>query len=83
VKKPIIFACNDPYTRDRFEQYKAGICIQPRNPIAVATAILTLYNLSTSGRNEMGQNAYHLAQDLFSATVVGNKLSALLDLNKC
>lgn len=52
--KPIIHsvdAGNDPVL-----EAKAGISVKPENPKEIADAILKIYNMSESKRNELGQN---------------------------
>ena len=52
--KPIIhsvYAGNDPVL-----EAKAGISVKPENPKEIVDAILKLYKMPESKRNELGQN---------------------------
>ena len=52
--KPIIHSVNAG--NDPVYEAKAGISVPPENPEEIANAILKIYKMSQSERNELGQN---------------------------
>lgn len=70
--KPIIYAISD---KDNIvKQINAGICVESENVDEFTQAILTLYNMSTKERREMGLRGKNFVVDNLDYSILANKL---------
>lgn len=75
--KPIIYAIDSGQYRP-VEEASAGIQIEPGNSQAIADAVIKLYRLSHSQRQEMGANGRKLAEEMYEYSQLARRLESVI-----
>lgn len=77
VAKPIIFCVNAPH--NPVEEARCGITVPPRQPEALADAILKLYRMPPEEREAMGQRGREYVEKHHDIRVLGQRLAELIE----
>jgi len=75
--KPIIFAINT--INDIIETSGAGISIDPENPVQMAEAILSLYNIDPLEREKIGAKGRVFIEKNFDIPILVNRLEEVIN----
>lgn len=76
VSKPIIFSV-DSYN-DPVKEANAGISVPPEDPIALANAIINLYNMTDEDREQMGKRGKAYVEKNYDFAELSAKLEKVL-----
>jgi len=63
---------------DEVKNYCLGVTCRPGNPKSLANSVIKLFNLSREKRSEMGRRSRQLAENIYSRTIINEKLFNLL-----
>lgn len=74
--RPILLAGNPGY--NPVEIANAGLSVPPENPVALSNAVKQLVSLGPEGRARMGTSGRNYARQFHSATVLADRLEAVL-----
>ena len=74
--KPVVFSCK--CLNDIVAESQCGISVEPEQPLKMSEAIITIYELTQSERNELGLRGRKYIEKNHSTDVLGEKLTKIL-----
>jgi len=74
--KPVIFAVDAP--NNPVEKVHCGLTVSPRNPQALAEAVVELYKMPSEEREEMGRRGREYVEKYHSIPVLAEKLARVI-----